>query len=218
MLFALAVAALVLVPVAVTFSSFARVEGDILAHLTEFVLPELVGNTLWLVLGVAIGVGVLGVSLAWLTAMCEFPGRRLFDWALLLPLGSAAVRGVVPPIAKLGLEIWPSPLWACLIGYIMSSLVVLTVQRVRKGSFAVQAPRSGRFWFALTGISNGLSALTLFAAVRNGPITLVAPLVAIYPLVTVGLSAMMLKHVAITPRIIVGTLLTVAGVALVLAG
>ena len=140
------------------------------------------------------------------------------SWALLLPLGSAAVRGVVPPIAKLGLEIWPSPLWACLIGYIMSSLVVLTVQRVRKGSFAVQAPRSGRFWFALTGISNGLSALTLFAAVRNGPITLVAPLVAIYPLVTVGLSAMMLKHVAITPRIIVGTLLTVAGVALVLAG
>jgi drug/metabolite transporter (DMT)-like permease len=140
------------------------------------------------------------------------------SWALLLPLGGAVVRGVVPPIAKLGLEIWPSPLWACLIGYIMSSLVVLAVQRVRKGSFAVAAPRSGRFWFALTGISNGLSALTLFAAVRNGPITLVAPLVAIYPLVTVLLSAMMLKHVAITSRIIVGTLLTVAGVALVLAG
>ena len=90
LLFALAVAALVMVPVAVTFSSFARVEGDILAHLTEFVLPELVGNTLWLVLGVAIGVSVLGVSLAWLTAMCDFPGRRLFDWALLLPLALPA--------------------------------------------------------------------------------------------------------------------------------
>ncbi|OYX25431.1 MAG: hypothetical protein B7Z03_15525, partial [Hydrogenophilales bacterium 32-62-9] len=46
LLFALAVAALVLVPVVVTFSSFAEVEGDILAHLAEFVLPELVGNTL----------------------------------------------------------------------------------------------------------------------------------------------------------------------------
>ena len=42
---------------------------------------------------------------------------------------------------------------------------------------------------------NGLSALTLFAAVRHGPITLVAPLVAIYPLVTVLLSAIMLHHV-----------------------
>ena len=57
------------------------------------------------------------------------------SWALLLPLCSALMRGVVPPIVKLGLEVWPSPLWACLIGYMMSSLVVLTVQRVRNGSF-----------------------------------------------------------------------------------
>jgi drug/metabolite transporter (DMT)-like permease len=54
--------------------------------------------------------------------------------------------------------------------------------------------------------------------VRNGPITLVAPLVAIYPLVTVVLSAIMLRHVRITARIIAATVLTVAGVALVLAG
>jgi uncharacterized membrane protein len=137
---------------------------------------------------------------------------------LLLPLGGALIRGVVPPIVKLGLEIWPSPLWACLVGYIMSSLVVLIVQRIRTGSFVAEAPKSGRFWFAVTGISNGFSALTLFAAVRYGPITLIAPLVAIYPLVTVILSAIMLKHVSITRRIVAGTVLTVAGVALVLAG
>jgi drug/metabolite transporter (DMT)-like permease len=140
------------------------------------------------------------------------------SWTLLLPLGSALVRGVVPPIVKLGLEIWPSPLWACLIGYVMSSSVVLIVQRVRKGSFVAEAPWPGRLWFAVTGISNGLSVLTLFAAVRNGPITLVAPLVAIYPLVTVVLSAIMLRHVRISARIIAGTALTVLGVALVLAG
>jgi drug/metabolite transporter (DMT)-like permease len=140
------------------------------------------------------------------------------SWALLLPLGGALIRGMVPPVVKLGLEIWPSPLWACLVGYVMSSLVVLIVQRIRKGSFVAEAPRQGRFWFAVTGISNGFSALTLFAAVRNGPITLIAPLVAIYPLVTVILSAMMLKHVAITRRIVAGTVLTIAGVALVLAG
>jgi drug/metabolite transporter (DMT)-like permease len=147
--------------------------------------------------------------------------RDLGHWrslALLLPLASALIRGVVPPVVKLGLEIWPSPLWACLIGYIMSSLVVLIVQRIRKGSFIAEAPRSGWFWFAVTGISNGLSALALFAAVRNGPIALVAPLVAIYPLVTVILSSIMLKHVVITRRIVAGTLLTVAGVALVLIG
>ena len=63
-----------------------------------------------------------------------------------------------------------------------------------------------------------MSALTLFAAVRNGPITLVAPFVAIYPLVTLLLSAITLRHVRITPRIVAGTVLTVAGVALVLVG
>jgi drug/metabolite transporter (DMT)-like permease len=140
------------------------------------------------------------------------------SWALLLPLCSALIRGVIPPVVKLGLAVWPSPLWACLIGYVMSSLAVLTVQRFRKGSFVVDAPRAGIFWFALTGISNGLSALTLFAAVRNGPITLVAPLAAIYPLVTVALSAVVLRHIAITPRIVAGTALTVLGVVLVLIG
>lgn len=137
--------------------------------------------------------------------------------ALLLPLAGALLRGIAPPLVKLGLQVWPSPLWACLIGYTSSSIVVLAVQRVRKGTFVTEAPWPGRFWFAVTGISNGLSALTLFAAVRNGPITLVAPLLAIYPLVTVVLTAITLRHIQITPRIVIGTVLTVGGVALVLA-
>lgn len=107
MLFALAITLLVMVPVVVTFSSFVRVDSDILAHLTEFVLPELVGNTLWLVLGVGIGVSVLGVSLAWLAAMCEFPGRRLFDWALLLPL---ALPAYVTAFVAIGLLDFTGPL------------------------------------------------------------------------------------------------------------
>jgi drug/metabolite transporter (DMT)-like permease len=157
-----------------------------------------------------------GAVIITITRPRDFGGWR--SWALLLPLGGALLRGVVPPIVKLGLEIWPSPLWACLIGYVMSSLVVLGVERVRNGSFVADAPWPGRFWFAVTGVCNGLSALTLFAAVRNGPIALVAPIVAIYPLVTMMLSAITLHHVRITPRIVAGAMLTVAGVALVLIG
>jgi len=140
------------------------------------------------------------------------------SWALLLPLGGALVRGLAPPIMKLGLQVWPSPLWACLIGYTMSSIVVLTVQRVRTGSSVVDGSWPDRLWFAATGICNGLSALALFSAVRNGPITLVAPLLAIYPLVTLLLTAVLLRHVQITLRIVAGAVLTVAGVALVLIG
>ncbi len=107
LLSALAIAALVLVPVVVTFSAFLDIEGEILAHLAEFVLPDLLANTFWLVLGVGLGVSVLGVSLAWLTAMCEFPGRRLFDWALLLPL---ALPAYVTAFVAIGLLDFTGPL------------------------------------------------------------------------------------------------------------
>ena len=51
---------------------------------------ELVRNTLILLIGVSIGVSVIGVSLAWLTANCSFPGQKFFDWALILPLAIPA--------------------------------------------------------------------------------------------------------------------------------
>jgi drug/metabolite transporter (DMT)-like permease len=165
---------------------------------------------------IGMAIAVIGAVIITLTHPRDFghwPG-----WALLLPLGGALVRGIAPLLIKLGLQTWPSPLWGCLIGYVSSSIVVLAVHRVHAGTFIIDAPWRGRLWFVVTGISNGLSVLTLFAAVRNGPITLVAPLLAVYPLVTVILTAITLRHVRITARIVAGTALTIAGVALVLAG
>lgn len=83
---AAAIAAVVWVPILVVFAIGLGASGDIWPHLKTYVLPELVRNTLVLVLGVGVGTGVLGVSLAWFTALYEFPGRRFFVWALMLPL------------------------------------------------------------------------------------------------------------------------------------
>jgi iron(III) transport system permease protein len=60
------------------------------SHLASTVLPEYILNSLWLCVGVGIGVGTLGVTTAWLTAMHDFPGRRFFEWALVLPLAMPA--------------------------------------------------------------------------------------------------------------------------------
>src|SRR5215510_7041009 len=60
------------------------------SHLAQYVLPEVVANTIILVIGVALLSGMLGTSLAWLTTMCDFPGRRWLEWALLLPLAIPA--------------------------------------------------------------------------------------------------------------------------------
>ena len=87
---AVLIAALTLVPLLVLLAQFLFPQPEIWSHLREWVLPRVLGNTLWLLVGVLIGVLLLGVPLAWLTAVCEFPGRRMFRWALLLPLAMPA--------------------------------------------------------------------------------------------------------------------------------
>lgn len=80
------IALITLIPLGVIAASVFHPDPVIWQHLRAFVLPELLVNTVWLLFGVGLGVLLLGVSTAWLTAACEFPGRRLFEWALLLPL------------------------------------------------------------------------------------------------------------------------------------
>lgn len=84
------IAALTLIPVLVVASALVDPDQEIWAHLWQYTLPELLVNSVWLALGVGLGVSVLGIALAWLTAACDFPGRRFFTWALLLPLALPA--------------------------------------------------------------------------------------------------------------------------------
>ena len=77
---------------------------------------------------------------------------------------------------------------------------------------------AGKLWFACTGICNGIGTLLLYMALGAGPVSLVAPLYATYPLFTVGLSVIFLRNVKITFRLVAGTVLTVGGVVLVLIG
>ncbi|MCO7543629.1 ABC transporter permease [Stutzerimonas nitrititolerans] len=84
------VAALVLLPLSVLLFSWYEIDSGIWAHLWETQMARLLGNTVVLLLGVGVGVTLLGVSLAWLTSLCEFPGRRWLDWALMLPFAIPA--------------------------------------------------------------------------------------------------------------------------------
>ncbi|WP_255987634.1 ABC transporter permease [Chitinolyticbacter albus] len=89
-LYALPIALLTLIPLAVVLASFLDPQPQIWSHLAHYVLPGVLRNTAILMVGVTVGVLLLGVPLAWLTAVCEFPGRRFFAWALMLPLAMPA--------------------------------------------------------------------------------------------------------------------------------
>ena len=86
----LAVAILLVLPVLAVVVNIFAPSGGAWAHLAETVLPRYIANTLWLVAGVGLGVPVIGAGTAWLVTMCRFPGRRLFEWALILPLAVPA--------------------------------------------------------------------------------------------------------------------------------
>ena len=88
--FAVVIAAFILLPVIVIASYALQADGALWQHLLDTVLNEYLVNSLLLLLGVGVGVLLLGVPTAWLTSMCSFPGRRWLSWALLLPLAMPA--------------------------------------------------------------------------------------------------------------------------------
>ncbi|HSV86032.1 MAG TPA: iron ABC transporter permease [Levilinea sp.] len=82
----LAAAGLVFLPVLVVLSALVTPTPEVWSHLWATILPEMIKNTLVLLLGVGTGALLLGTGLAWLTVAYRFPGQAIFDWLLVLPL------------------------------------------------------------------------------------------------------------------------------------
>lgn len=80
------IAGLIVLPLAGVVWEILTPTPDIWAHLWGTLLPRMIRNTATLLVGVGLGTLVLGTGLAWLVTAHRFPGRNLFDWALLLPL------------------------------------------------------------------------------------------------------------------------------------
>ncbi len=104
---ALAVAAITALPIVVALGALFAPADEAFRHIVDHVLWRVVGNTFGLVVAVGLLTAALGVALAGLTTYCEFPGRRFFDWALVLPL---AVPGYVLAFCLGGLVDFQGPL------------------------------------------------------------------------------------------------------------
>ncbi|QFR31638.1 iron ABC transporter permease [Ancylobacter sp. TS-1] len=81
-----AVVLLVLLPLLALGWAALQGSGDLWPHLVRNVIPHALLETAILVAGVGVFAGVIGTGTAWLVAVCRFPGRGVFEWALLLPL------------------------------------------------------------------------------------------------------------------------------------
>ncbi|HPW08814.1 MAG TPA: ABC transporter permease subunit, partial [Burkholderiaceae bacterium] len=86
-----------MLPVLAVLTSWWPSSGDaanqsrqILAEMSRTVLPDYAWTTLRLCVMVGLGVMLVGLACAAAVTLFEFPGRRVFEWALLLPLAMPA--------------------------------------------------------------------------------------------------------------------------------
>jgi drug/metabolite transporter (DMT)-like permease len=144
-------------------------------------------------------------------------GRRWPLWVLGLPLAAALVRGAIQPAIKSGLALWHEPLAAAAIGYSLSTVVILSLVG-RRALASGPVDRIGLLWFVGVGLSNGTATFLLYAALGLGSITLVAPLVAVFPLIAVVLSYLLLRDEKLHALGLAGIVVSVVGVVLLLVG
>lgn len=209
-----------LFPATVTLLNFEsnRLMGPNIAGALGGLAPLFAVLLAWLLLGESLHLfQIVGIAAVACGVMLMFRGgRRALTlssiWMLAPPLTAAAIRGVTQPVIKLGLERWPSSIAAVVIGYTISSAVLVLFAALYNRGALRHFDRRGVLWFAAVGICNGLAVLLMYAALGRGPVALVSPLVASYPLVTILLSHLFLKEEPVGAPLMAAVATTVAGV------
>ncbi|MEN2494222.1 MAG: hypothetical protein TECD_00113 [Hyphomicrobiaceae bacterium hypho_1] len=77
-------------PIISVILSILEKDNGTISHMLRTTMSGYVANSVILVFGVGIGVLAIGSVTAWLVVMCDFPGRRFFEWALVVPLAMPA--------------------------------------------------------------------------------------------------------------------------------
>jgi len=136
--------------------------------------------------------------------------------ALWMPWTAALLRALAQVLSKAGLVLWTSPYAAGLVGYTVSVAILWTAGMFVPRRTGAAYSRRGIAWFVLTGVVNGAAVLATYYALASGPVKVVAPVVATYPLFTLALSALLMRHERANARLVGGVVLTVSGIALLL--
>ena len=87
---AVALLMLPLLSVLVSWLQFDALASSVWQQMLQTVLPDYALTTFILCTSVAVGVALVGMATASAVTLFDFPGRRLFEWALLLPLAMPA--------------------------------------------------------------------------------------------------------------------------------
>ncbi len=154
-----------------------------------------------------------------LVLMSWQPGvRTAVGWRIVLPLSGAALRGLAQTLGKLGLALWPSPFAAAFIGYTVSGAAIWAIPHRASDDSKPRLRAAAIPWFAAAGVLNGAALLLLYHALHTGRVSVVAPLVALYPLFTILFSALFIRSEVFSWRLLAGAMVAIAGVVMLVSG
>jgi len=142
---------------------------------------------------------------------------------------TAACWASSPVFLRKGLELFPSPLWAVTLGLgaatvpYLAWVVVLRPpprSRIRRKKGADAASQSALWFLILAGVASAAGAVARTFAIDLAPIAVAVPLLQTTGLWTIILAPPLLgRHVErVTAKLVLGTVLMVAGAALVIVG
>lgn len=181
--------------------------------------------------GTALGVLWLGEVLTWQTALGTFgivaaiallsrrgKGAAARDWplwALLLPIGAAALRSLGHVISKRGMMDIPDPYYAAMIGFTVSAMVTWAVHAGRKERPVIQLTSPGPRWFLLAGCAFGTAVVVLNHGLLIGDVVTVVPIVAASPIFSLLLSWALFRREKLTATTVVAVFMVVPSVVLI---
>jgi drug/metabolite transporter, DME family len=136
---------------------------------------------------------------------------RLFDF--FLPLGAALVSAISQSLRKQGLNILPDPFVAAATVTSVTLMLFMIFLVVTKRTGQLRMGRQSFLFFFIAALVALLAQISNFIALSRADISVIIPLLNTTPLFTVLFSSLFLRGMeTITPRIILGAILMVAGV------
>ena len=137
---------------------------------------------------------------------------------LVFPLAAAVTFAAGNVVRRYGFTISPvGSLQAVTVGETAALLTMVGVAAAT-GRLTADGPRAAFGYFVVNGATASVGLVAMFAALRAGPVSVVDPVTATAPLVTTAVAALLLRDVErITPRLVLGVVVVVAGVALLTA-
>ena len=174
------------------------------------------GEQLSLAIAAGTVLTVLGITtLAW---MPSSRGAHIRQGGIVAALAfatcTAAIRGMGHVVGKVGIDLLPNPFMAGFSSFVVSFIILAAVYRWRRGRWPGNIPRAGLICFGITGLCVATGIGLLYAALLVGTVTVVAPIVATFPVFTL-LVAAALRDERITGKVLAGVALVVVGVVVI---